>query len=68
MENIKAIQPQIISEIVSVLNKHGATSDIISIIASWGDTLSSEDVLQYLKEWNVNNQLPRQLHQHTLKE
>ncbi|RQO30290.1 hypothetical protein DBR32_12000 [Taibaiella sp. KBW10] len=45
-------QMLIIKEIAVALSKLGANSDIISIVASWKDTLSDEDVLNYLKDWN----------------
>lgn len=50
----------IISEITQALVNLEANSDIISIVASWKDTLNDDDVLDYLKEWNSKNSLQRQ--------
>jgi hypothetical protein len=54
------IDNAIISEIANVLVNLEANSDIISIVASWKDTLDDKDVLAYLKEWNAKNALQLQ--------
>jgi hypothetical protein len=45
-------QYEIIREIGELLAKFGAQSDILSIVMSWGDTMSDETTLSYLKEFN----------------
>ena len=32
--------------------KNGAMSDLLSLIGSWGDTLTDEELLYYVKEFN----------------
>jgi len=41
----------IIDQVYAAIQKLGGMSDILSIIGSWGDTLSDEDVLDQLKDW-----------------
>ena len=52
VSELSPIQYKILNEIGTTLSKMGAKSDIMGTIMSWGDTLSDEDVAQYLKEAN----------------
>jgi hypothetical protein len=46
-------QYDIFDEISTALINLGATSGLITCISSLGDTMSDEDVLQMLKDWNA---------------
>ena len=46
-------QYAIIEEIIKAAIDLGANSGLVANIASWGDTLSDEDTLQNLKDWNA---------------
>lgn len=52
IEKLSPISYKIQGEISEILNKYGAPVGLISVINSWGDTLTSEDVLKSLKEFN----------------
>ena len=39
-------------ELQKALRKLGAKSDLLSIVGSWGDTMSDEWVLGALQQWN----------------
>lgn len=45
-------QYAIIQQIITAVDKLGGKSDVVAPIASWGDTLSDEDVLTQLMEYN----------------
>jgi hypothetical protein len=42
----------IVSELYRALERLDAPPELLSIIGSWNDTLSDEEVLRLLKEWN----------------
>ena len=52
MEHLK-IEQQIRSEIYRAFELLGAGRELLCTIGSWGDTLSDEEVLTLLKEWNA---------------
>lgn len=56
IEKLSEISYKIQGEISEILTKYGAPVGLVSIINSWGDTLTSEDVLKSLKEFNTQLQ------------
>lgn len=48
------IKDQIIRELATACANLGAKSDLLGAACSYGDTLSDEDVLSMLKEWNAH--------------
>lgn len=49
---MKEIDLQIIKQIYNILHKLGASEEILSVVGSYKDTLSDEDVLALLIEYN----------------
>ena len=47
------------------LRELGADIDLLSIVDSWQDTLSDEDILQLLKNWNAGRPLFQSIHAST---
>lgn len=43
----------IVNEIATAMSDLGATSGLMAIIGSWGDTLPDEDILEMFKDWNA---------------
>ena len=54
MDNLRA---EIATEIYRACEKLGAGPELLSIIGSYGDTLSDEDVLAFLKEYNAEKNI-----------
>lgn len=50
--NFKPIDFLIVSEINKSLALLGGKSDILGTVASWKDTLTDDEVLSHLKNWN----------------
>jgi hypothetical protein len=48
-----ALTAQIAVEIYRACQKLGASPELLSIIGSYGDTLSDRDVLTFLREYNA---------------
>jgi hypothetical protein len=48
----RGIKAQIGLELYEAARKLGAKSDLLSIIGSYGDTLSDQEVLDALRQWN----------------
>lgn len=48
----RSLTPAIASELHAALERLDAPPDLLSIIGSYGDTLSNEEVLEHLKSWN----------------
>lgn len=46
------IKTQIAAELVKAVRTLGAKSDLTGIIASYGDTMSDDWVLEALRRWN----------------
>jgi hypothetical protein len=44
---------KITAELYRALEELGAKSDLLSIVGSWGDSLSDEQVLSMLRAWNA---------------
>jgi hypothetical protein len=44
---------QISAELYRALEAIGSKSDLLSIVGSWGDSLSDEQVLSMLRAWNA---------------
>jgi len=55
MMNDSERHKEIFSELYLVAEKLGADCHLLSILGSYGDTLNTEEILFYLKEWNSNN-------------
>jgi len=49
------IKNKIIYQLYSTVEILGGKSDILSILGSFDDTLSDEDVLDEIKVWNIKN-------------
>ena len=47
-------QQGIIREIYNALQHLGASSELLSIVGSWGDTQEDEDILEMLEMFNKN--------------
>ncbi len=47
----------IASELYKALERLEAPPDLLSIIGSYGDTLSDEEVLQLLRDWNATGKV-----------
>lgn len=47
----------IADELVVALKRLGADPELLSIIGSYGDTLSDEEVLQLLRDWNATGKV-----------
>ena len=45
-------------EIVTALERLGAHPYLLGMVNSWGDTLSDDEVLALLKEWNAGEVAP----------
>jgi uncharacterized protein Veg len=45
----------IFQQIVAAIVKLGGKSDLLSIVGSYGDTLTNKEILQQLREWNRKN-------------
>ena len=45
-------QIKIYQEMINAMINLGARSDLLSIVCSKGDTLSDEEILENLKDWN----------------
>jgi hypothetical protein len=50
--NTKDMATEIVHELGKTVAKLGAQSDLLSILGSFRDTLSDEEVLSMLREWN----------------
>jgi hypothetical protein len=61
------IKDQIIHELYKTLKKLGAGSEILSVVGSFGDTLSDEEVLEQLKVVNCAKDRERSLFMFSLK-
>ena len=46
------MKSEIAYELVKILQKLGASTELLCCVGSYGDTQTDEDVLQYLKEYN----------------
>lgn len=46
---------QIIEELITTITKLSDKSDLLSIVCSYDDTLSDEEYLKQLSEWNSLN-------------
>jgi hypothetical protein len=49
---LSPIQNKIVQEISKAFEKFGATSDLLAIVNSWGDTLEESEVFEMLAHWN----------------
>lgn len=52
VETLTPVQYAIIRELATALCDLGATSGLMGIVMSWGDTLPESEILEQLKEWN----------------
>lgn len=52
IETLTSTQYAIINELATALVDLGATSGLIAIVMSWGDTLPENEILDMLKDWN----------------
>ncbi len=51
---------QIFTEMIKTITILGAQSDLLCIVCSFGDTLTDEEVLEMLRDWNsIHGQLAR---------
>ncbi|MEQ1956831.1 hypothetical protein ABMA59_36580 [Mesorhizobium sp. CN2-181] len=50
---------KIAHELYETVRKLGGSSDLLSIIGCYGDTLNDDDVLARLREWNVAHEVSR---------
>lgn len=57
--DVAEIKDKIILELTKVIRKQGAMSDLLCIVCSYGDTLSDQEVLEQLQEWNRINPVRR---------
>jgi hypothetical protein len=48
------VKAQIAGELYIAMERHGADPDLLSIIGSYGDTLSDEEILALLREYNAS--------------
>ena len=46
---------QIRFEIYLAFEKLGVDSGLLATVSSWGDTISDDEVLQLLKDWNAGH-------------
>lgn len=53
LTTLTGIHLEISQQIYRALEILGAESDLLSIIGSYGDTLSDDEILDMLKDWNV---------------
>ena len=51
------LKAQIAQELYFAMDRLGANPDLLSIIGSHGDTLSDEEILALLKEYNATGQV-----------
>lgn len=49
---MEKIHYEIIYEICKALQDLGASEDLLSVVAGWGDTLEDDEVLQLLSDYN----------------
>jgi hypothetical protein len=47
------LRKKIGGELYRVMERLGADPELLSIVGSYGDTLTDETILRYLKEWNT---------------
>ena len=52
MSKLSPIQNKIIAEVYKAFEKFGATSEMLAIVGSWGDTLTDTEVFEMLAHWN----------------
>lgn len=45
-------EDQIVSEMITAMKHLDAQSDLLCIVCSLGDTLSDDEVLEMLRDWN----------------
>ena len=48
----KETHAEIVSELCTTIRMLGGKSDILATVGSWGDTLTDDEVLTHLREWN----------------
>lgn len=53
LNTLTPIQHEIVGEISRILEEFGATSGLLSVIGSWGDTLPEDEILLMLKQHQV---------------
>jgi hypothetical protein len=52
LENQQRVTAAIADELHKILDGLGASPDLLSIVGSYGDTLSDEEILSLLREYN----------------
>lgn len=52
VQKLSDLQYQIVAEISEAIEKLGGDPELLAVIGSWGDTLTEDEVLQGLKEYN----------------
>lgn len=57
-----AIKAAIISELYKALERLDADPELLSIIGSYGDTLTDEEVLRLLRAWNETGKVVHEAH------